>query len=147
MKIIPKTIGVDRATSKWINRARVAGTDYEAGVKAPKVAWSTAATNAADTFFTAVSSPDVKTLFKRGISRAGDARWSDMATKKGIGRFGQGVELSEPYYRGQMGDVLGQIEAVTLPTRGPRGAAQNYNRVKDIGDKLHAWRLAKRATS
>jgi len=145
VKIIPKTIGVDRSASKWIGRARVAGADYEAGVRAPKVAWSTAAAGAADTFFSAVSSPDSKTLFLRGIRRAGDARWSDMALKKGVNRFPQGVEMSEAYYRSQMGDVLGQIETVSLASRGPRGAAQNYNRVKDIGDKLHAWRLAKRA--
>jgi len=144
---MPKTIGVERSTAKWIARARVAGPDYEAGVKAPKRAWEAAAAGAADTFHKAVSAPDTKTLFVRGIHRAGDARWSEMATTKGVDRFARGVELSEKYYRSQMADILGQIEAVKLKPRGPRGAAENYMRVKDIGDKLHAWRLAKRAAA
>jgi len=140
---IPKTIGVDRTVAKWIARARVAGPDYEAGIKAPKRPWADAAAKAADTYFSAVSSPTTKTLFVRGIRRAGDARWSEMAIKKGVGRFAPGVEAGEPYFRAQMSDILSQIEAVVLKPRGPRGSAQNYERVKAIGDKLHAWRLAK----
>jgi len=140
---MPKTIGVDRTVSKWVARARVAAPDYEAGVKAPKKAWASAAAAAAETFFSAVSQPVVKDLFVRGIRRAGDTRWSEMAVKKGVGRFAPGVEAGEPYFRSQMGDILAQIEAVKLKPRGPRGSAQNYERVKQIGDKLHAWRIAK----
>jgi len=144
---IPKTIGADRAVSKWLARARVAGDDYAKGIAAPKKPWAAAAAAAADTYFSAVSSPTTKSLFLRGIRRAGDARWAEMAMKKGVGRFATGVELSEQYYRSQIGDVIAQIEGVTLKARGPRGSAQNYGRVKQIGDKLHAWRLAKAATS
>lgn len=146
MKYIPKTIGVDRTVDKWLARARVAGDDYAKGVAAPKRPWAASAAAAADTFFSAVSSPNTKTLFLRGIRRAGDARWAEMAAKKGVGRFAEGVELSQAYFRSQMGDVISQIEAVKLKARGPRGSAKNYDRVKQIGDKLHAWRLAKSAS-
>lgn len=142
-----KTSGITRTTDKWIRRARVAGPDYEAGVKAPKRAWAAAAAAAKGTFKMAITSAEVPDLFVRGIERAGDARWSEMAIKKGIDRFAPGIELSQPYYERQMKDILGQIEAVKLKARGPRGSAQNYARVKDIGDKLHAWRLAQRSAS
>lgn len=144
---MPKTIGVERATSKWINRARVATPDYEAGVKSPKRPWAASAMAASGTYHSAVSSPNTKALFERGIKRAGDARWADMSAKKGVERYATGVELSEPYYRSQMGDVIGVIERTTLSSRGPRGSAANYTRVKEQGDALHAWRLAKRASS
>lgn len=147
MKYIPKTIGADRAVNKWLARARVAADDYAKGIAAPKKPWAAAAAAAADTYMAAVSSPTTKSLFLRGIRRAGDARWAEMAAKKGVARFAQGVELSEQYYRSQIADVLAQIEGVTLKARGPRGSAQNYARVKQIGDKLHAWRLAKAASS
>jgi len=140
-----KTVGIERTTDKWIRRARVAGPDYEAGIKAPKRSWQKAATEAKDVFRAAITAPEVPDLFVRGITRAGDARWSEMAIKKGVDRFAPGVELSQPYYRAQMQDILAQIEAVVLKPRGPRGAAVNYQRVKDIGDRLHAWRLARRA--
>ena len=147
VKYIPKTIGADRAVSKWLSRARVAGDDYAKGVASPKKPWAAATAAAADTYQAAVSSPTTKSLFLRGVRRAGDARWAEMAAKKGVARFAQGVELSEQYYRSQIGDVIAQIEGVSLKPRGPRGSAQNYARGKDIGDKLHAWRLAKSATS
>ena len=144
---MPKTIGVERTVSKWITRARVAGPDYAAGVAAPKRPWAESAAAAADTYHQAVSSPDSKTLFQRGIRKAGNERWQRMATEKGVARFADGVEKSEPYMRQAMGEVLSQIEAVTLKGRGPRGSAGNYDRVKQIGDKLHAYRLARSVTT
>lgn len=144
---MPKTKGVDRTAKKWIERARVATSDYAAGIAAPKRSWSAATTAAANTYFTAVSSPNTKALFTRGVKRAGDTRWSEMSSKKGKDRYATGVELSEPYYKSQMGDILAQIEAVSLGPRGVRGSAENYGRVKQIGDKLHAWRLARAAAA
>lgn len=144
---MPKTIGVERTVEKWKARAGVAGADYEAGIRAPKRPWEEATLAAKTTFATAIKGADVPELFARGVRRAGNARWAEMAAKKGIGRFSEGVGLADPYFRSQMTDVLGQIEGVRLSPRGPRGSAANYGRVKEIGDKLHAWRLAKRAAA
>jgi len=142
-----KTIGIDRTTKKWIGRARVARPDYEAGVKDPKEPWLEQAIKAKDTYKAAVTAPEIPDLFIRGIKRAGKARWEDMALKKGADRFVPGVELSEPYYRGQMTDILGEIEKIVLPARQPRGDIRNLDRVKKIFEGLHAWRLAKRAVA
>jgi hypothetical protein len=144
---MPKTIGLDRTVSKWLARARVATPDYEAGIKAPKEPWLERAVAAKPTYKAAVTAPDVPDLYERGIKRAGMARWQDMALKKGRDRFAPGVELSQPYYSGQMTEILGTIERVTLPPRQPRGDIRNLDRVKNIFTELHAWRLAKRATA
>jgi len=142
-----KTIGIDRTVRKWIGRARVARPDYEEGIKAPKEPWLERAVAARDVFKAAVTAPAVPDLFVRGIKRAGKARWEDMALKKGADRFVPGIELSEPYYRGQMTDILGTIEKIVLPGRAPRGDIRNLDRVKKIFEELHAWRLAARAVA
>ena len=142
-----KTIGLERAAKKWIERARVAGPEYEAGVKAPKTPWAAAAVAAKPTYKSAVTAIDTPELYERGVKRAGDARWSDMAIKKGVSRFAPGVELSDPYYRAQMSEIIGKLEAITLPGRKPRGDIGNLERVGTIFRELHAWRLAKRAAA
>jgi len=142
-----KTIGLDRTVKKWISRARVARPDYEAGIRAPKEPWLERAVAARDTFKAAVTAPEVPELYVRGIKRAGKARWEDMALKKGADRFTPGIELSQPYYSGQMTEILAEIEKIVIPARAPRGDIRNLERVKKIFEGLHAWRLAKRAVS
>jgi len=144
---MPKTIGIERTTKKWIERARVAGPEYRAGIEAPKRPWLEAARAARDVYKAAVTAPDISDLYVRGIERAGMARWRDMALKKGVDRFAPGIELSEDYYRRVMGEILKEIEAIILPARKPRGNIGNLDRVKAIFEKLHAWRLAKRAAA
>jgi len=138
-----KTIGIERTKKKYLDRVRVAGPDYEAGVKAPKVPWSEAAIAAKDVFMAAITAPDVPDRFARGIARAGDPKWSEMALKKGLPRFTPGVELGVGYYEAVMRDILGQIEAIVLPPKGPRGDPKNLERVRKIFETLHAWRLAR----
>jgi len=142
-----KTIGIDRTVSKWIARARVATPDYEAGIKAPKEPWLDQAVKAKDVYKAAVTAPEVPDLFVRGIKRAGTERWESMALRKGKDRFAPGVELSQPYYRGQMTDILAEIEKIIIPARAPRGDIRNLERVKKIFEELHAWRLAKRGAA
>ncbi len=144
---MPKTIGLDRTAKKWIERARVATPEYEAGIKAPKEPWMERAIAAQPTYKAAVTAPDVPDLYVRGIKRAGKARWEDMALKKGKDRFAPGIELSDPYYRAQMSEILSTIEKITLDPRQPRGDIRNLDRVKKIFTELHAWRLAKRAAA
>jgi len=138
-----KTIGADRATAKWVARAGVAGPDYEQGVKTPKRAWASSAAGAASTYKQAVSAADIGDRFSRGVNAAGDAKWQAMAVEKGVSRFSDGVAKSEQYYRSGIGTVIGQIERVSLPKRGPRGSTGNYDRARKLGEALHAARLAK----
>jgi hypothetical protein len=142
---MPKTIGLERTVAKWLARARVARPDYEAGVKSPKEPWMEEAIKAKPTYKAAVTAPETPELFERGIKRAGKERWETMALKKGADRFVPGIELSEPYYRGQMTDILSEIERISIPERAPRGDIRNLDRVKNIFVGLQAWRLAKRS--
>jgi len=142
-----KTIGIERTVTKWLARARVARPDYEAGIRVPKEPWLEQTIKAKPTYKAAITAPQVPDLFIRGVKRAGKERWESMALKKGADRYVPGVELSEGYYRGQMTDILAEIERIVLPKRAPRGDIRNLERVKKIFEALHAWRLAMRAVA
>lgn len=140
---MPKTVGIERTLSKYVARAGVAGPDYEKGVKAPKRPWAESAAGAKDTYRAAITEADIPDRFARGITKAGNEKWSKMAVAKGVARFAAGVDAGKEEYKSSMSEVLSTIEGITLKDRGPRGSATNYDRVKAIGDALHAARLAR----
>lgn len=137
-----KTKGVDRTVTKYQQRVAVSGPDYKAGIASPKRGWADAAAGAADTWGAAITEAVGRDAFAKGVRDAGDAKWKDMAEKKGTARFSAGVDIGLPYYRQGMANVLSTIEGVTLADRGPAGSAQNYDRSKTIGDALRAAKLA-----
>jgi hypothetical protein len=137
------TVDPARATEKWVARASVAQGDYEKGIASPKKSWSSATQAAKSTFQQAVTAGDIGDRFARGVSAAGDAKWSTMAREKGVGRFSDGVNKSQGYFNQGISGVISTIRGVTLAQRGPRGAAQNYDNVKKIGDALHAARISR----
>jgi len=140
---MPKTVGIERTVTKYLARVRVAGDDYKKGVTTPKRSWASAAAEAQPTFQSAVTAGDIGDRWARGVSEAGDTKWSSMAQSKGVERFSRGVELGQTYYRTGMTDVLSTIEGVTFGPKGPAGSPQNYDRVKNIGDALHTMKVGR----
>jgi len=135
---------VDVVVNKWKARASVATEDYKFGIQNPKQPWSKAAEAAFDAWQTGVQEAIADRRFVGGVRRAGDAKWARKALEVGAARYAPGVTAATEDYRAAMSEVLKVIEAISLPARGPRGAAANYERVKVIGDTLHKYALAKK---
>ena len=141
-----KTKGLERTVSKYVSRTAVAGPDYEAGIKDPKRPWAESTKAAADNYHTAVSSPTTKNLFISGVGKAGNAKWADMALRKGVARYADGVEKGKEYFRSGMSNVISTIESTTLGPRGPTGSEANYGRAKKMGMALRAMKLAQKSS-
>ncbi|GBD30201.1 hypothetical protein HRbin32_01302 [bacterium HR32] len=133
---MPAVKPLDRVARKWIERASVAGPEYEAGVRAPRVPWDQAAVAAADIWREAVTRAAAEDRYERGVQSAGLARWQQRAVAKGPARFGEGVRLAEADYRSRWGAVRQGIEGVTLPPPGPKGSPQNVQRFVAMRDAL-----------
>jgi len=134
----------DVVVNKWKARASVATEDYKYGIQNPKQPWSKAAESAFDAWQAGVQEAIADRRYVGGIRRAGDAKWSKKALEVGASRYAPGITAATEEYRAAMGDVLKVIESVSLPPRGPRGSAANYERVKIIGDTLHKFALARK---
>lgn len=135
---------LDVVVKKWKARASVATEDYKYGVQNPKQPWAAAAEAAFDAWAAGVQDAIADRRFIGGVRRAGDAKWARKALEVGAARYAPGITAASEDYEKAMGEVLKVIESVSLPARGPRGAATNYERVKLIGDTLHKWKLAKK---
>lgn len=135
---MPAVKPIDRIARKWIERASVAGAEYEAGIRSPRVQWSAAAAAAGPLYRQAVTEAAGRGAFEAGVRAAGDAKWQGRAVALGPQRFAQGVQVAEGDYRQRFGQIRSAIEAVTLPARGPKGGPAGVARFTAMRDALIA---------
>jgi hypothetical protein len=140
----PKVPPIGLVAQKWRRRVEGASEDFKMGVQAKGGSWQAATDAASGSFKTAISAGDIEARYKAGVSKAGQAKYTRRATTVGPDRYAQAAPVAEPDFSSGMQPVLAAIGAVDLPARGPRGAAQNYNRVKPIGDALSRLRTGAR---
>jgi hypothetical protein len=141
---MPAVKPVDRVVRKWIERARVAGPEYEAGVSAPRVAWDAAASAAEPIWKDAVTRAAAEGRFGAGVKAAGTQKWQSRAKAKGPGRFSEGVAVAEPDFRAGWTPIRAAIEAASLPARGPKGSPNQVQRFQAMRDALIAAGRARR---
>jgi len=139
---MPQTKGTARTVSKWKDRVAVAGGEYKAGIAAPKKSWSQGAAEGAEAWSQGVTAAVGRGAFASGVSKAGDAKWKQASDQLGSARYSQGVQFGTPYFQSGIAGVLSTIESVSLGPKGAAGSAGNYARVQQIGDALHAAKLA-----
>lgn len=130
--------------AKWRRRVEGASEDFKLGVQQKGGRWQAATDAASGSFKTAVSAGDIEARFKSGVAKAGQAKYIKRATTVGPDRYAQAAPVAEPDFSAGVAPFLQAIASVDLPARGPRGAAQNYNRVKPIGDALNKLRTSGR---
>jgi hypothetical protein len=134
--VMVETKSLEDVISKWKDRAAVAEPEYRKGIDRAKD-WQGKTLAAAARYASGVSAAVANKSFDKGVGKVTSEDWRAAARDKGASRFGPGVAVAEPKFRTGIGKVLTTIASVTLPDRGPAGSAQNYNRVKAIGDALH----------
>lgn len=133
---MPQTKPADAVLERWQRKASQSGPDYQRGVQNPRVAWDTASAAADANYRAGVTAAANAGRFAAGVRAAGNARWIEGATKKGPGRFTEGVMLGGNEYGKQIQTVLTTIQGVQLPPRGPKGSPQNFQRIQPIGEAL-----------
>lgn len=136
----PKVPSITDVAAKFARRAQSAGPEYESGVRNPAVPWAAASTAANGSYEAGVQAGISRKAYTKGIANAGDGRWQRGAVEKGPARYAQGVQLAEGDYAQRMGPVLDLISRTDLPARGPRGSAQNLQRMTPIPQALAAMK-------
>lgn len=138
----PEVPSAEDVAKKWKEETPRRATYYEKNTPVKADLWETNTEAAAPNYKAAVSSPDIDKRFKGGVKRAGGAKFKRKVEAVGISRFGPGVEAAEEDMKNGVDPYLAVIAATEIGARKPRGDPANYERVKKIGDALHAKRLA-----
>ena len=140
MAIKVKDIGV--STTKWSDNASRAAAEFAANAEAAAEDWARNTAGSADNFGMAITAPGIKERFRRGVVRAGAAKFARKIRDVGQTRFGPGVAAAVPDYKAGAEPYYSTIAALTLSARKPKGDPANYKRVEEIGKALNAKRLA-----
>ena len=129
---------MEQNSDKWVRRASAAGGDYQTGIQNPRKSWAAASSEAESNYKTGVTAAANAGRYGKGVKAAGDEKWRVNATKKGPGRFAEGVAIGKDEWSKGFAPYHSAISAITLPPRGPKGAAQNIQRVAAIATTLRA---------
>jgi hypothetical protein len=141
---MPPVKSVSQAADKWNRRASVAGPDYEAGIRAPRVSQAEAAAAANDSWKAGINAAVGRDAFVKGVRAAGNEKWVRGATEKGIPRYPQGVSVSQPVYQAAVSPFLDVIQRTQLPPRKPTGDPGNIERVRAMATALRNARTGTR---
>jgi len=137
-----KVKSTEASAEKWSENAGRSAEAYAREAEAGAEAWARNTAASADTFHMAVSAAGVKERFRRGVTRAGAAKYARKIRDVGGTRYAPGVAAAELDFRTGVEPYLQTIAALTLSSRKPRGDPANYRRVEEIGKALNAKRLA-----
>jgi len=133
---------IEASTTKWSENAGRAAAEFATNAEAAAETWARNTAGSADNFHMAVTAANVKERFRRGVVKAGAAKFARKIRDVGRDRFGPGVAAAIADYKTGAEPYFSTIAGLTLSARKPRGDPANYQRVEQIGKALNAKRLA-----
>jgi len=129
---------LDRVSKKWTEVTPQRAREYETGIKSPRRDWSQATADSEESYNAGVQEAISAGRFAKGVSAAGTGKWREGALEKGVNRWPQGVSLAGADYQQGFAPYHAAIAGVQLTPRGAKGDPRNYDRVRQIGEALHA---------
>jgi len=133
---------IEASATKWSENAGRAALEFAERAEAGAEDWARNTAAAADTFFQAVTAAGIKERFRRGVSRAGAAKFARKIRDVARDRFAPGVAAAQSDYQTGVEPYFSTLAGITLSARKPRGDPANYRRVEEVGKALNAKRLA-----
>jgi|SRR5215472_8048115 len=127
---------------KWQTNASAAASFYQQGVQNPRHDQTQMAIAAQGTWATAVQQAAASGAFAKGLQRT-QGKWQARSLSVGVQRYPQGIASGAPAYTTGITAVLNVISNITLTqARMPRGDPSNWLRSQQVGQALHAAKLA-----
>lgn len=133
---------IDASTTKWGDNAVRAAGEFAANAAAAADDWARNTVAATDNFNQAITAPGIKERFRRGVLKAGAAKFARKINEVGRDRFGPGVAAARDDYKAGAEPFYSTTAGITLSSRKPKGDPANYKRVEEVGKALNAKRLA-----
>jgi hypothetical protein len=143
--MMPNVRDASFLAEKWQRNAQNAAPNYTLGVQNPKKNWAEETAKAEDRWAQGVQDAINRKAFGSGVRKAGVEAWQQGAVQKGSQRYPQGVALAKETWQREWEPYRQVIQNTRLPDRGPKGAPQNYERVRAMGEALRQEKLRRQA--
>jgi len=134
-----------QSAQKWANRAGGASQDYIDGSEATSKDQAAAAIAAKANYVAGLQASFAAGLFEKGLQRSGKSGWLAGVREKGANNYPAGVSApsAQSKYTTNSGRYDSARNAAANIARGPRGSAQNLNRVTAVVNALRAAKVGK----
>ena len=134
-----------QSVSKWSNRAGGASQDYLDGAQSTPKDQAAAAIAAKSNYVAGLQASFAADSFSKGLQRSGKSGWLAGVNEKGASNYPSGVSSASAAskYTVNSGRFDSARNAASGVPRGPRGSAQNLNRVTAVVNALRAAKLGK----
>lgn len=136
-----KVKDVGASAQKFAQRASAAASDYISGVKNPRTSWQGATLAGEANYESGVQEAIGRKAFGSGVQKVSDATWSNKAATKGGRNYPTAVREAAPDWQAGFAPYASVLNSTTLPPRGPRGSAMNYDRSRAVGEALNKARV------
>jgi len=133
---------VDSIAKKWAAVTPLRAQDYADGIANPRRSWAAATKNAEGAYEDGVRASIGRKAFGKGVTKAGDEKWSSKASVNGVRNWGPGVAEAMGDYAAGFAPYQAAIAGCVLPPRYARRDPRNMARVTAIVQALVAKKLA-----
>ena len=130
---------------KWQANSAAESAAYARESQAAAGSYGTNTGNAEQSFKSAVAAPGVSERFARNARGKGQQKYARKIAAVGEQRYTEGVSTSGQDYTEGTAPYVAVLQGLSLPARGPRGAATNKARSNAVQDALHARRVGSAA--
>ena len=137
-----KVKSMEASAAKWSDNASRSATEMAANAVAAAAEWASKTVAAADNFHMAITAANIKERFRRGVARAGAAKYARKVEAVSASRYSEGVGVAQSDYKTGAEPYFSTLAALTLSPRKPRGDPGNIRRVEEVTKALNAKRLA-----
>lgn len=138
---MPQIASPNEIAEKWSRRAGNAANEFEEGVsRSSDSEWESATANAEDSWSDGVTAAASEGRFSSGVQSTSKS-WQERTMNLGTQRYSSGVRESQQEYEQGFAPYADVISGTTLSPRGARGDSQNYERSREMGERLHQARL------
>lgn len=125
-------------STKFVNRASGATSDYTDGVKQAGADWEQKTKASAGTWKQAVTQAAGTDRYERGVSEAGSQKYTQRASTLGAQRYGPGVQASAGDWAKGFAPYHQALQGMDLGPRAPRGSPQNMQISNTVATRLAA---------
>ncbi len=133
---------LEGSATKWGENASRAAAEFATNAEAAAEDWAKNTAAAAGNYHQAVTAAGIQERFRRGVVKAGAAKFARKIRDVAQNRFASGVTAALSDYKAGVEPYLTLIAGLTLDARKPRGDPANIRRVEQITKALNAKRIA-----
>lgn len=141
---MPQIRSATDIAKKWARVTPQRSDDYKAGVESPRRDWAQATKKAEKAYAAGVQAAISEKRFGRGVDAAGTEKWQRNTLKKGVDRWGPGVQAARGDYEAGFAPFREVIASTQLPPRFAAGDPRNIERVRVLTQALRAAKTKKK---